>query len=281
MNASHSPSSGSAGLPSSAPHVVNGAGAVGAVRIVRVADTQWHAIEDDRVVGRGDTFLRPDGRLFAGVDAWQGPVFDQLAAAMLSDLPAPVHTVVDEADADLTAAWRRAGFSTLRREWEYAVPTDPRVTGLDAARPPAGATIVPTGEADEAALNALDRAVRAEIDAAAGWQTMPAEVLFRPDSGDVLYPERYTVAEQDGRYVALVRVSPIVRRPRIGLLAVRSAEQRRGIGRALLAHVLGALHESGFATAAAEVDESNGAATALFEGIGARRTVSSLELVRR
>src|SRR5579859_6952470 len=135
MNASL-PSSGAAGSTGSPtpsplpPHVV------------RVAETQWHAIEDDQVVGRGDTFLRPDGRLFVSIDAWHAPVFDRLAAAVPADLPpAPLFAVVDEADAELTAAWRRAGFTTLRREWEYAVPTDPRVTGLDAARRPDGVTV--------------------------------------------------------------------------------------------------------------------------------------------
>ncbi|MGW4563021.1 GNAT family N-acetyltransferase, partial [Streptomyces sp. NPDC004561] len=80
--------------------------------------------------------------------------------------------------------------------------------------------------------------------------------------------------------VGLVRVAPLTRQPRIGLLAVRADRQRRGIARALLAHALGSLHRSGTASAWAEVNESNAAATALFESIGARRTASTLELVR-
>jgi len=59
------------------------------------------------------------------------------------------------------------------------------------------------------------------------------------------------------------------------------AVRGRGIGRALLAHLLGALHHVGKETALAEVTESNVAATALFEGVGARRTGSNLELVLR
>jgi ribosomal protein S18 acetylase RimI-like enzyme len=73
----------------------------------------------------------------------------------------------------------------------------------------------------------------------------------------------------------------VTRLPRIGLIAVRADCQRRGIARALLAHALGVLHRIGKETASAEVTESNVAATALFEGIGARRTGSSLELVLR
>jgi ribosomal protein S18 acetylase RimI-like enzyme len=58
---------------------------------------------------------------------------------------------------------------------------------------------------------------------------------------------------------------------KVGLVAVRAGEQRRGIGRALLAHVLGPLHGSGFAAAWAEAHESNQAVSALFEGIGPSR----------
>jgi hypothetical protein len=36
----------------------------------------------------------------------------------------------------------------------------------------------------------------------------------------------------------------------------------------------------GIATASADVNESNAAATSLFEGIGARRASSNLELIR-
>lgn len=41
--------------------------------------------------------------------------------------------------AELLAGWQRAGFTVRRREWEYAVPTDPRVAGLERVRPPYGA----------------------------------------------------------------------------------------------------------------------------------------------
>jgi hypothetical protein len=48
----------------------------------------------------------------------------------------------------------------------------------------------------------------------------------------------------------------------------------------MLAEVLGALHRGGVETASAEVDERNSAATALFEGIGAQRVNSAVEMVR-
>ncbi|MFG2468277.1 GNAT family N-acetyltransferase [Streptomyces canus] len=250
-----------------------------AVMITRIADRQWHALDDDLVVGRGHAHHRPDGRLFVSIDAWHDAVFDRLAEAMLAELPTPLYTVVDEADVELTAGWRRAGFTVRRREWEYVVPTDPRVTGLEAVMPPAGVTIVPAGQTDEGLLRAVDRAIRDEVEATVGWQSMPAEVIPRPEGDTIVDPSKYAVAAAPDRYLGLIRVVT-AKQPRIGLLAVRSDVQRLGIGRALLAHTLGTLHRSGFAAARAEVQESNQAATALFEGIGAEPTSSNLELVR-
>lgn len=239
--------------------------------ITRVAQGQWHALEDDQVVARAHASRRPDGRMFLSIDAWHDAVFDQLAAAMLAELPRPLHTVVDEADTELRIGWLRNGFTARRREWEYLVPT-----GLGSQPPPAGVTIVPVGAAQEEPLRRLDRVIRAEIAATVGWSEMPAEVLPHPHDWS-----RYAVAEEGGRYVALLRVTALPRQPRIGLIAVRADRRRRGIGRALLAQVLDALHQNGFETASADVNESNGAAVALFEGAGARPASSNLELVLR
>lgn len=247
------------------------------VTITRVADRQWHALHDDMVVARGYAEHRPDGRLFAGVDAWHDATFDQLAEAMLAELPTPLYTLVDEADVETTVRWLRAGFTIRRREWELLVPTDPRVTGLDDVRPPSGVTIVPAGQADEGKLRAVDRAIRDEIEATVGWHSMPAEVIPLPEGDTIVDPSKYAVAATPDRYLGLIRVVT-VRRPRIGLLAVRAGDQRRGLGRALLAHALGTLHHAGFTEAWAEVHESNPAATALFESVGARRASSNLEL---
>ncbi|MEU9124762.1 GNAT family N-acetyltransferase [Streptomyces sp. NPDC048506] len=252
-----------------------------AVVVTRVSDMQWHAMEDARAVGRGDASRRPDGRLFISIDAWHGAVFDRIADAMLADLPTPLYTVVDETDHDARSAWERTGFAAARREWGYLVPTDPQVTGLGSVRPPSGVTIVPSGKAVQGPLRALDRIIRDEVEATVGWQTMPAEVLPRPAGTTLLDPSKYTVARHCDKYVGLVRVAPLTRQPRIGLIAVRAERHRRGIARALLAHALGSLHRSGTASAWAEVNESNAAATALFEGIGARRAAGTLELVRR
>ncbi|MEU0600068.1 GNAT family N-acetyltransferase [Streptomyces sp. NPDC006393] len=251
-----------------------------AVMITRVADRQWHALDDDLVVGRGYAQHRPDGRLFVGIDAWHDAAFDLLAQAMPAELPAPLYTVVDEADVELTARWRRAGFTIRRREWEYVVPTDPRVTGLEEVLPPSGVTIVPAGQADEGLLREADRAIRDEVEATVGWwRSMPAEVIPRLEGDTIVDPSKYAVAAAPDRYLGLIRVVR-VKRPRIGLVAVRGGEQRRGIARALLAHALGTLHRSGCSAAWTEVQESNQAASALFQGIGARPIGSNLELVR-
>ncbi|MFE3166294.1 GNAT family N-acetyltransferase [Streptomyces sp. NPDC059224] len=251
------------------------------VVVTRVSDTQWHAVEDDLTVGRGVASRRPDGRLFVSIDAWHGAVFDRIADAMLADLPTPLYTVVDEADHDSRSAWERAGFATARREWGYLVPTDPHITGLGSVRPPSGVTIVPAGEAEEGPLRALDRLIRDEVEATVGWQTMAAKVLPRPAGTTLLDPSKYAVARHVDQYVGLIRVAPLTRQPQIGLIAVRADRHRRGIARTLLAHALGSLHHSGTASAWAEVDESNAAATALFESIDARRTAGTLEIVRR
>jgi ribosomal protein S18 acetylase RimI-like enzyme len=247
--------------------------------ITRVEDLQWRAVEDDRVVGHGEASRRPDGRVFLSIDTCHGAVIDRLATAMLADLPGPLYTMVDEADHDLTARWERAGLTVRRREREYLVATDPLVTGLDSAQAPPDVTILGLGAAREPALRAVYDAVRAEVDARVGWETMPVEMPPRP-AGAPLDPSRYAVAETADRYVGLVRVVARRRHARIGLVAVREGLRRRGIARAMLAEAVGALHRGGIETASAEVDERNGAATALFEGIGARRVNSAVEMVR-
>jgi ribosomal protein S18 acetylase RimI-like enzyme len=248
---------------------------------MRIAERHWHALEDDQVVGRGEVSHRADGRPFLSIDAWHGVVFDRLAEAMLAYLPRPLYTVVDEADLDLMLQWERAGFAPRRREWEYVVPTDPRITGLGSATPPRGVTMFAVGEAEAGPLCELDRVIRDEIEATVGWQEMPAEVLSGPDGPPRPDPARYAVAACSDQYVGLVRVAPLPRQPRIGLIAVRSDQRRRGIARALLAEVLGSAHRRGIATASADVNQSNAPAIALFEGVGARPTGSNLEFVLR
>ncbi|GAA3224268.1 GNAT family N-acetyltransferase [Dactylosporangium siamense] len=239
--------------------------------ITRVAERQWHALDDDLVVGRGDASPRPDGRLFLSVDAWHDDVFARLAEAMLATLPRPLHTVVDEADVDLRTRWVQAGLTTRRREWEYVMPS-----GGDGTVPTPGLTLLPAGTAELDPLRHLDRTIRAEIEATIGWDQMPAAVLSRP-----LDPTHYAVATELDDYVGLARLALLPRHTKIGLIAVRSDRRRRGIARALLAEILAATHARGVGTVSADVHEANTAAIALFEAAGAHRTGSNLELVIR
>ncbi|MET9497057.1 GNAT family N-acetyltransferase [Streptomyces sp. NPDC006552] len=247
--------------------------------ITRVADRHWHALEDDQVVGRGETWRRHDGRTFLSIDAWHDTAFDRLAAAMLAELPRPLYTLVDTADLALSSRWEQAGFTPARTEHVYRVPTDPEITGLGAARPPEGVTILPLGAAEKEPLRELDRAIRAEVEATLGWREMPAEVLPRLDDATVVDPTKYAVAAESDRYAGLIRVAPVPRQPRIGLLAVRAERQRRGIARALLSDVLNSLHRSGTTRATAEIGAANTAAAALFDDIGAERVGTNLEVV--
>lgn len=245
--------------------------------ITRVTEGHWRSMADDREVGRGDASHRSDGRTFLSVDAWHGAVFDRLAEAMLAELPRPLHTVVDGTDQDTIARWERAGMVVRRREWLYAVPTGARP---DIVPPPAGVILLPVGAADGGPLQEVYSAIRAEIESTVGWAAMPVEVPPRP-TGAPLDPSRYAVAAGPDRYEGLVGVVARRRHARIGLVAVRADRRRRGIGRALLVDVLAALRRGGIDTASADVDESNVAATALFEGLGGRRVGSTLELVIR
>ena len=245
--------------------------------ITRVTEGHWRAVADDREIGRGDASRRPDGRIFVSVDAWHGAVFDRLAEAMLAELPRPLHAMVDGFDHDTTARWERAGMAVRRREWLYKMPTGSRP---DAAPPPAGVTLLPVGAAEEGPLQEAYSAIRAEIEATVGWAAMPVEVPARP-VGAPIEPSRCAVAAGPDRYEGLVRVVARRRHARIGLIAVRADRRRRGIGRALVVDVLAALHRGGIDTASADIDESNVAAMALFEGVGGRRVGSGLELISR
>ncbi|WP_323748095.1 GNAT family N-acetyltransferase [Catenulispora rubra] len=210
--------------------------------ITRVAADQWHAIDDGLTVGRGNTSRRPDGRLFVSVDAWHDAVFDQLAAVMLAELPAPLYTVLDAEESAMAENWRRAGFVERRRERHYLVSLETRIT----ARPPAGVTLV--GGED---------VFRAEVE---GTESAGAEVGLI-------------------RLTPLMRSDGTPRIARIASIEVRADQRRRGIGRALLAHGLDALRERGFRMASVDVDETDTAAIVLVEGAGARRTSNSLELM--
>ena len=78
------------------------------------------------------------------------------------------------------------------------------------------------------------------------------------------------VARQSGRVVGYAIAWKVVDELHIGNLAVASGERRRGMGRAILDHVLSAAMELGLQYATLEVRVSNLAAIALYEACGFR-----------
>jgi GNAT superfamily N-acetyltransferase len=254
--------------------------------IVRVSPgVHWHALEDDVVVGRGHALHRPDGRVFLSVDTWRDDVFVALAEAMARDLPRPLYTVVDDDDREHLGRWSDVGFRDDRREDVYAIPTAPQESGLGDAALPAGFRLLTADEADPDRLGALVLRLRPEVPGSQGWATAP---LSGPGPGPgaehrLFHPLVYLIAarhDADGEYAGLARIGR-TRMPRLGLLGVLPEHRRRGLARALLAAAFDQLHEGGVPRVAAEVDESNPAARALFTGLGAQRIGGAIELVRR
>ncbi|WP_347568569.1 hypothetical protein [Kitasatospora aureofaciens] len=108
----------------------------------------------------------------------------------------------------------------------------------------------------------------------------PAHPAPNGRSTDHRAPALARLRDTEWHAVEGIRVSP-PRRPRIGLLAVRAGRHRCGAARALPAHAPESPHREGTTEAWAEAVEPDPAATALLEGVGALRTSSPLELVRR
>lgn len=78
------------------------------------------------------------------------------------------------------------------------------------------------------------------------------------------------VARERGRVVGYAIAWKVVDELHIGNIAVAPPVQRRGVGRAILAHLLEAAQEQGLAYATLEVRISNAPAIALYERFGFR-----------
>jgi ribosomal protein S18 acetylase RimI-like enzyme len=254
------------------------------VRVTRPTSTVvWRALAGGEVAGEARAMLRPDRRWYLSVDSWIASAFAALVSAVTDDLHQDLYTLVDEEDEGGLREWQAAGFTVLRREHNYQVPTDLGGPVPAGATLPAGMSLISADAVDEDGLRVLDDALRQDVPGAGGWVNDPQE--FREYTFDDRHfdPATYLVAVDDAHqaYAGLARVWNNSGHPRLGLIGVTPGYRRRGLAKVLLAAVFAPLRDRGISEVAAEVDADNIAANALLGGIGASRTGGSIELVRR
>lgn len=254
------------------------------LRVARVSpDLTWRAVDGDDEIGVVTAIVRPDRRCFVRFRECRGDACAPLLAAVDEELGSELYVTVDEGDEEALRRYEQLGFVVNRREHQYLVPTDPKVTGLRAFEVREGVVFVPADRVDADRLRTLDDALRQDVPGTDGWEWDAA--AFRDETFDPSYfdPATYLVAvvRTTGEYVGLVRIWKNPDGPRLGLIAVLPPHRRGGLAKALLAHAFAVLHERGEAYASAEVDATNVASTSLLTRRGARRTGGSIELVRR
>jgi ribosomal protein S18 acetylase RimI-like enzyme len=232
------------------------------------------AWDGGQIVGAVHPWLAPDSRLRLYFDEGRPDSYGPLAGAIDGECFAQV----DSADADVLERLRSAGFADWRVEHEYRVP----VARLDAPVPD-GLRIVTADQTEPEPLMMLDCAIRADIPGSDGWQPDPADFREQTYESPSFDPQTYLVALDGPEYVGLVRVwrpLPGVALPRLGCVGVRRAYRRRGLARALISAAFGPLLARGVHTVTTEIDETNVASNALFDGLGAIRTGGVIELRR-
>jgi len=259
------------------------------VRIARPTRmAAWRALAGAEVIGEANAMLRADWRCFVSIGTWVADSFPPLVSAVADDLRQDLYTTVDEGDQAELRNWSAAGFTVLRREDHFLIPTAPDRTRqpgavLPGAVLPAGMSLVSADAVDEYGLRLLDEALRHDVPGTDGWINDPQE--FREQNFDErrFDPATYLVAVDDASlaFAGLARVWKHPRQPRLGLVGVTPGYRRRGLAKLLLAAVFAPLCERGIGEVAAEADADDPAATALLARIGARRVGGSLELVRR
>lgn len=148
---------------------------------------------------------------------------------------------------------------------------------------PHGVVFIHADEVDETILRLLDNELRQDVPGTDGWQWDEAD--FRDETYEAadFDPTTYLVALDGdaGEWVGIVRVWMKQPTPRLGFIGVRRPYRRRGIARTLLCEVFARLDERGICEVSTEIDETNTASRALLEGLGARRTGTTVELIRR
>ena len=266
------------------PVIPSGAVTVSALRVVRASPgLVWRAIDADQVVGAVSAFLRPDNRWFVHFDAdSRADSFMPLLAAVADNSARDLYASIDEADGQALERFAGLGFAVLRRESNYLIPTDPKITGLHFIPEPEGVVIISAVDAFEDQLRLLDDALRQDVPGAAGWKWDPGD--FHEETFDQQFdPATYLIAVDSGSgdYMGLVRVWDSPGRPRLGLIAVLREYRRRGLASALRARAFRVLHKRGQTDVTAEVDDTNMASRSLMVRLGARRNGGSLEVIAR
>jgi ribosomal protein S18 acetylase RimI-like enzyme len=204
-------------------------------------------------------FRRPDGKWFV-----QAP--DEAADG-------DAYASVDEHDVE---RWLRAGFTVCRRENDYVLPT----TTVGDVAPPPGIELVGADRVPEDALRLLDDELRQDVPGTDGWQWDAGDFREETYASSAYDPAVYIVACDGERYVGIVRVWMRSEGPRLGFVGVSRSHRRRGIASALLSRAFRELVARGVLEVTTSIDEANVASRGLLEGLGARATGSSLELVR-
>lgn len=211
------------------------------------------------------SFVRPDGRRFV-----RDP-----DRASLEALGGDVYCTVDESEIEPLL---ELGFEAHRREGAFLVPTGVRSDPL-----PEGIEIITLDRADEGSLRLLDDTLRQDVPGTDGWRWDEAafhEETYESPGAD---PHAYLVAADaaSGEYVGIVRVWMREPVPCLGFVGVRRDYRRRGLGRALVTAVLAEVRRRGIDEVSTEIDDMNVASRALFDGLGAHWTGTSVELCRR
>jgi RimJ/RimL family protein N-acetyltransferase len=196
--------------------------------------------------------------------------------------PGPVYATADEADKAKVEAFTRLGFGIHRRELVLRLPTDAAAWHVRTDGPPPGVAFVRADRIEEERLRLLDDLLRQDVPGTDGWRWSPERFREETYASPDFDPATYLVAvdeARDGIGIARGWMRPDL--PRLGLIGVRSDWRRRGVACALLAAVLTAVRQRGWAEVGTEVDEANTASRQLLSGFGARVVGASLELGRR
>jgi GNAT superfamily N-acetyltransferase len=241
----------------------------------------WIAQQGSREVGTASAWVRPDGKVSLSVRTDLPEARKALSTRVLAVMNQDCFVQVSAADPNVIGEWSALGFSEARREEVFVIAVAAAATALaDTPRPP-GVQVLRLAEVDDDRARLLDDELRNDVPGTAGWR-WPVEMWRDELSSPAYDPELYVIAvdEGDGRYVGLMRAWNNPERPRLGMVGVVRDWRRRGLGAALLARVIGVLHDRGVEEVSTEVDVTNDASLALVRRMGGRVVGAYLELVR-